>query len=282
MKILNTVDDIREEIKAARKVNKSVGLIPTMGFLHEGHLSLIKNARKENDIVVVSIFVNPTQFGPNEDLESYPRDLDRDRKLVEEAECDLLFVPEVDEMYPSGYKTYVEVEGNITKRLCGESRKGHFKGVTSVVSKLFNIVSPDRAYFGQKDAQQVAVIEQMVRDLNFDIEIISCPIVREEDGLALSSRNIYLKPMEREDATILSKSLFKAKEMIENGEKDAKIIKDFVTYNIMTVEYAKIDYVEVVSARTLEEIRTIEGDVLIAVAVKIGEPRLIDNIRMEV
>ncbi|WP_202709214.1 pantoate--beta-alanine ligase [Sporosalibacterium faouarense] len=282
MKILNTVDDIREEIKAARKVNKSVGLIPTMGFLHEGHLSLIKNARKENDIVVVSIFVNPTQFGPNEDLESYPRDLDRDRKLVEEAECDLLFVPEVDEMYPSGYKTYVEVEGNITKRLCGESRKGHFKGVTSVVSKLFNIVSPDRAYFGQKDAQQVAVIEQMVRDLNFDIEIIPCPIVREEDGLALSSRNIYLKPMEREDATILSKSLFKAKEMIENGEKDAKIIKDFVTYNIMTVEYAKIDYVEVVSARTLEEIRTIEGDVLIAVAVKIGEPRLIDNIRMEV
>lgn len=282
MKICQSIREIRNEVKDCRRKNKSIGFVPTMGYLHEGHLSLIKEARDENDVVVVSIFVNPTQFGPGEDLESYPRDLDRDSKLVENVGADFLFIPSVPEMYPKGYETFVEVEGDITKRLCGKSREGHFKGVTSVVSKLFNIVKPDKAYFGQKDAQQVAVIEKMVRDLNFDIDIIPCPIVREDDGLALSSRNSYLDPRQRKDATILYKSLSKAKEMIENGEKDAETVKNFIINTIKTVEYAEIDYVDIVSAETLESINTLKGDVLVAIAVKIGKPRLIDNIRLEV
>ncbi|WP_425449352.1 pantoate--beta-alanine ligase [Dethiothermospora halolimnae] len=282
MEIVNSIKETRKHIKNIKSKGKTVALVPTMGYLHEGHLSLVKRAKEENDYVVVSIFVNPTQFGPNEDLETYPRDLERDSKLLEKLGVDLIFHPEVEEIYPKGYNTHVEVLGDITKKLCGRSREGHFKGVVTIVSKLFNIVSPHRAYFGQKDAQQVAVIEKMVRELNFDLEIVPCPIVREEDGLALSSRNIYLDKEERKDATILSQSLFKAEEMIRNGERNPKVIEDFIINNIKTVNYAEVDYVDIVNGSTLEDVDEISGDILIALAVKIGKPRLIDNIRLEV
>lgn len=282
MKILNTIKDIKVETRKARKNNKSVGFVPTMGFLHEGHLSLVKRAKEENDLVIVSIFVNPTQFGPGEDFESYPRDLERDSKLVESMGADIVFAPETSEMYPDGCSTYVGIEGDITKQLCGASRPGHFTGVTTVVSKLFNIVTPDRAYFGQKDAQQVAVIKKMVRDLHFDTEIVPCPIVREKDGLAMSSRNIYLNEDERRAAIILSKSLSNAEEVIKKGELDASKLSDFIINNINSEPLAEVDYVEIVNAKTLESIRKIKDDVLIALAVKIGKARLIDNIRLEV
>jgi len=282
MRIINKVEDIREVVKSAKEAKKSVGFVPTMGFLHEGHLALIKKAKEENDLVIVSIFVNPTQFGPGEDLESYPRDIERDSELSKSAGADIIFHPTVEEMYPSGFNTYVELEGDITKKLCGASRPGHFKGVTTVVSKLFNIVSPHKAYFGQKDAQQVAVIEQMVRDLNFDIKIIPCPIVREKDGLAMSSRNTYLNTEEREAALILSKSLFMASKMIQDGEKSGSKIKDFIIKNITSEKLANIDYVEVVDAKTLNNIDELHGDILIALAVRFGRTRLIDNIRLEV
>ena len=282
MKIIHTIAEVRNEIKKARKDNKSVGFVPTMGYLHEGHASLMRRAKMENDLVIISIFVNPTQFGPGEDLGSYPRDLDRDSALSESAGVDFLFAPQVKEIYPNGYTTYVEVEGEITKQLCGKSRPGHFKGVTSIVAKLFNIVMPDTAYFGQKDAQQVAVIMQMVRDLNFDIEIIPCPIVREEDGLALSSRNTFLNSQERQEATILSRSLFEVKQRIEAGERDASKIRESITSNISTVKSANIDYIDIVNAKILQKVDKIDGDVLIALAVKIGKTRLIDNIRLEV
>ncbi len=280
MKIVHTVNDLRAVVKSAKRAQKSVGLVPTMGFLHEGHLSLMTAAQKETDFVVVSLFVNPTQFGPNEDLESYPRNFENDSILCEKAGVDVLFNPSVNEMYGPGYSTYVNCEGDITKALCGASRPSHFKGVTSVVSKLFNMVAPDKAFFGQKDAQQVAVIEKMVRELNFDIEIVPCPIIRESDGLALSSRNTYLSESQRKDALVLSKSLELAKQMIKAGERDAETIKNEMKALIGTVDYAEIDYVEIVNAATLEGIQKLEGDVLIALAVKIGRPRLIDNIRL--
>lgn len=282
MKIINTIDEIRDIVKSKKSGGKSIGLVPTMGFLHKGHISLMERARKENDYVVVSIFVNPTQFGPGEDFESYPRDIKKDSKACEEAGVDFIFAPEVSEVYREGFNTFVEVEGDITKGLCGKSRPGHFKGVTTIVSKLFNIIPANRAYFGLKDAQQVAVIKQMVRDLNFDIEIIPCPIVREADGLAMSSRNTYLNKLERKAALVLSKSLFKAKERIEEGEKDANRIKEFIKENINSEPLAKIDYVEVVNGDSLKPIESIEGSVLIAIAVRIGPARLIDNILMEV
>lgn len=282
MRIINTIEDIREVVRSIKEQKKSVGFVPTMGFLHEGHLSLIKRAKKENDLVIVSIFVNPTQFGPGEDLESYPRDINRDSKLSKSSGADIIFYPSVEEIYPRGFNTFVELQSNITSKLCGASRPGHFKGVTTVVSKLFNIVNPHRAYFGQKDAQQVAVIEQMVRDLNFDIEIVSCPIVREKDGLAMSSRNKYLNLEEREAALILSKSLFIAEKMIRDGEKSASKIKNFITENIKSEKLTNIDYVEVVDAKTLNNIDELKGDILIAIAVKFGKTRLIDNIRLEV
>ncbi len=280
MKIVHTVSDLRQVVKAAKKAQKSVGLVPTMGFLHEGHLSLMKEAKAKTDFIVVSLFVNPTQFGPNEDLESYPRDFERDSQLCESAGVDVLFNPSVEEMYGTDYSTYVNCEGDITTVLCGASRPGHFKGVTSVVAKLFNMVAPDKAFFGQKDAQQVAVIEKMVRELNFDIEIIPCPIVREADGLALSSRNTYLSDQERKDALVLSKSLTLATQMIKDGETDANKVKAEMRALIGSVDYAEIDYVEIVAADTLRSIDVLKGDVLIALAVKIGKPRLIDNIRI--
>ncbi|MBF4695393.1 pantoate--beta-alanine ligase [Fusibacter ferrireducens] len=280
MKIVHTVEDLRAVVKSAKSAQKSVGLVPTMGFLHEGHLSLMAAAKKNTDFVVVSLFVNPTQFGPNEDLESYPRDFEKDAALCENAGVDVLFNPSVEEMYGSGYSTYVHCEGHITQALCGASRPVHFKGVTSVVSKLFNMVAPNKAFFGQKDAQQVAVIEKMVRELNFDLEIVPCPIVREPDGLALSSRNAYLSEAERKDALVLFKSLKLAEQMIEAGERDAQKIKDEMKALIEKIAYAEIDYVAIVDAATLESVQRLQGDMLIALAVKIGKPRLIDNIRL--
>jgi pantoate--beta-alanine ligase len=252
-----------------------------MGFLHQGHLSLIKTAKKENDFVIVSIFVNPTQFGVGEDFEAYPRDLDNDSMLSESAGADVIFFPSISEMYPGNYQTFVEVT-EITNNLCGKSRPTHFRGVTTVVNKLFNIVEPHRAYFGQKDAQQVAVIQKMVVDLNMNIEIIPCPIVREADGLAMSSRNTYLSPEQRNAALILSKSLFKVKDMINEGCIDAIQIKETITKMINKEPLAAIDYVEIVDSLSLNSISTIKGKVLIALAVKIGRTRLIDNILMEV
>lgn len=282
MQIVKTKLELKTALEALRKGTKTVGFIPTMGFLHEGHLSLVRRARSENDVVVVSIFVNPTQFGPNEDFASYPRDLDRDAKLVEAEGCDLIFAPEPEEMYPKPYMTYVDVYGDLTDKLCGASRPGHFKGVATVVTKLFNLVKPTRAYFGQKDAQQVAVIEQMVSDLDMDLEIVPCPIVREADGLALSSRNTYLSEDDRRDALVLSQSLIWAQAKIENGERKAAHLLKGIRDRIEAVSTTEIDYVQIVDARTLESVETLSGTILIALAVKVGKPRLIDNMRIEV
>lgn len=276
MQIVKTIEEVRKAVKQWKKEGLSVGLVPTMGFLHEGHKSLIERAVKENDKVVVSDFVNPTQFGPTEDLASYPRDLDRDAKLCEEAGAALLFNPEPEEMYFPDRTTLVTMEG-ITKELCGKSRPIHFNGVCTVVSKLFHIVTPDKAYFGEKDAQQLAVIKRMVRDLNFDIEIVGCPIIREEDGLAKSSRNTYLNEEERKAAVILNQSLRLGKEMIAQGEKDAAKVKAAIVKKLETQSLAKIDYVEIVDFNTIEPISEIKGEVLTAIAVYIGKTRLIDN-----
>lgn len=282
MQVFNEINALKQALSSVRKEGKKIGFVPTMGFFHEGHLSLMKQARNETDCVVVSIFVNPTQFGPGEDFESYPRDLNRDLKLCEDVGVNYVFTPEVSEMYPTGYSTYVECEGGITKTLCGASRPGHFKGVTSVVNKLFNIVEPDLAFFGQKDAQQVAVLEKMVRDLNMNLKIIPCPIKRENDGLAMSSRNVYLNEDERKDALVLSQSLKIASELIANGETDAKSIIDQMKSHIMTATSAVIDYVQIVDNNDLSEVDIVKGDVLFAVAVRIGRTRLIDNMRMTI
>jgi pantoate--beta-alanine ligase len=253
-----------------------------MGYLHEGHLSLVRAAKKDNDFVVASIFVNPTQFGENEDLDAYPKDLEGDQAKLKGEGVDILFYPTVEEMYPEGYSTFVDVEGDMTGVLCGSSRPGHFRGVATIVTKLFNMVAPDKAYFGQKDAQQVSVIERMVRDLNMDLEIVPCPIFREEDGLAMSSRNTYLNEKERQDALVLSQSLFEARDRILEGQRSSSKIIQGIVDKISSVDYAIIDYVEIVDALTLNKIDTIEGDILIAIAVKVGKPRLIDNLRLEV
>lgn len=282
MKIIGSVEALRSLIKSEKKSGKSIGFVPTMGYLHEGHLSLVRAAKKDNDFVVASIFVNPTQFGENEDLDAYPKDLEGDQSKLEHEGVDVLFYPTVEEMYPSGYSTYVDVEGAMTGVLCGSSRPGHFRGVATIVTKLFNMVAPDRAYFGQKDAQQVSVIERMVKDLNMDLEIVPCPIFREEDGLAMSSRNTYLSDKERQDALVLSQSLFQARDRILQGERSSDKIIQGIVDKISSVDYAIIDYVEIVNALTLNKIDTIEGDILIAIAVKVGKPRLIDNLRLEV
>lgn len=276
MLIYGQIEQVREAVKAWKKEGKSVGFVPTMGYLHEGHKSLIDAARRENDKVVVSIFVNPMQFGPAEDLDSYPRDLNRDAKLCEDAGVDIIFHPEPEEMYADGFCSYVDMNG-LTTELCGKTRPIHFRGVQTVVLKLFHIVTPDRAYFGQKDAQQLAIIRRMVMDLNFDIEIIGCPIIREEDGLAKSSRNTYLSEEERKQAVILNQSLEAAMDAINAGEKDAAKVKQIIIDKLQTCPLAKIDYVEVVSFDTIQPIEKVEGAVLIAIAVYIGTTRLIDN-----
>ena len=276
MKIAVTVKEAREQVNEWRRQGLSVGLVPTMGYLHEGHKSLITRAVSENDRVVVSVFVNPMQFGPLEDLESYPRDMDRDAALCEEAGASLIFHPESSEMYHNGFSSYVDMD-TLTGGLCGKSRPIHFRGVCTVVAKLFNIVMPDRAYFGQKDAQQLAVIRHMADDLSYGIEIKGCPIIREEDGLAKSSRNTYLDEKERKAALVLSKALSEGRKLIELGERDADKIKDTVTGIINTEPMAKIDYVEIVKWDSLEPVKNIDGPVLAAVAVFIGKTRLIDN-----
>ena len=277
MRIIKTIEELRPIVKGWRKEGLSVGLVPTMGYLHEGHKSLIVKAVSENNRVVVSDFVNPTQFGVNEDLASYPRDIERDAAVCEAAGADLIFHPEPEEMYFADSCTFVDMD-KLTKGLCGKTRPTHFRGVCSVVTKLFHIVTPDRAYFGQKDAQQLAVIRRMVRDLNFDIEIVGCPIVREADGLAMSSRNTYLNEEERQAALILHKSLLLGKEMIVQGEQDAGEIKAAIVRSIETEPLARADYVEIVDPDSLETVDIVEGRALIALAVYIGKTRLIDNI----
>ena len=276
MKTVHTITEVRNQIKEWRGSGLSIGFVPTMGYLHEGHKSLIEKAFKENDKVVVSIFVNPIQFGPKEDLESYPRDLDADKKLCIEAGASLIFNPSPIDMYDKNACTFVEVHG-LTDGLCGEKRPGHFKGVCTVVAKLFNIVNPDRAYFGEKDAQQLAVIKQMVQDLNIDIKIIGCPIVREFDGLAKSSRNIYLSTLERQSALILNKSLCAAKESLLQGERNADVLKAIIEQSLKSEATTKIDYVSIVDSISLKPLSIIDKPALVAIAVYVGKTRLIDN-----
>lgn len=280
MKISGNIKEVRDIVKEWKQQGLSIGLVPTMGYLHEGHLSLMERAIKENDRVVVSIFVNPMQFGPTEDLASYPRDLDRDAALCEKIGVSMIFHPEPSEMYADDFCSYVDMSG-LTEELCGKSRPVHFRGVQTVVSKLFHIVPANRAYFGQKDAQQLAIIRRMVRDLNFDIEIIGCPIIREEDGLAKSSRNTYLNTEERNAALILNKSLTNAKNLIVSGERSAKQIKDCIQETIMAEPLAKADYIEVVNFDTIKPLEKLNGNVLVAIAVFIGKTRLIDNFILE-
>jgi pantoate--beta-alanine ligase len=274
MRTVITLPDLRT---ARLPLSGTVGLVPTMGYLHDGHLSLIRRAREECEHVVVSIFVNPTQFGPSEDLSKYPRDLDRDLKLIEPLGADLVWIPTAESMYPQGYQTWVEVE-EMTNPLEGAMRPGHFKGVTTVVAKLFNAVQPHNAYFGQKDAQQVAVIRQMTRDLNFPIEIVVCPIVREPDGLAMSSRNVYLNPEQRKAATVLFRSLSAAKEVYEKGERDAGMLRQIMTEVLASESLAQVQYVSCADYDTLEELDIIKGKTLLSMAVFLGKTRLIDNL----
>lgn len=277
METVKTVQEVRNRVKSWKAQGLSVGLVPTMGFLHEGHQSLIERAAAENDRVVVSDFVNPTQFGEGEDLDSYPRDIARDEEVCRKAGADLIFHPEPSEMYFSDACTMVDMYGTLTTELCGKTRPIHFRGVCTVVSKLFNIVTPDRAYFGQKDAQQLAVIKRMVRDLNFDIEIIGCPIIREEDGLAKSSRNTYLSEEERKAALSLSKAVKLGISMAEAGEKSALKITEAMTQVVEEEPLAKIDYIKAVNAHSIEPVSEMSGEVLVAMAVYIGKTRLIDN-----
>lgn len=276
MKTVNKITDLRAELDKIRSQGASIGLVATMGSLHGGHLSLVQEALADNDYVVVSIFVNPIQFGAGEDLETYPRDIERDQELLQKAGVNLLFAPAVSEIYPQGYNTYVESFGK-TETLCGAQRPGHFRGVTTVVSKLFNLVEPARAYFGQKDAQQYAVVKQMVTDLNFPVEVISCPIVREADGLAMSSRNSLLSSEERAEATVLYQALQEAKDLVAQGNKDAVFIQKQLSDTIAKRKLAKIEYIEIVDADSLQPVEVITGDVLVALAVHFGETRLIDN-----
>ena len=276
MKLYRKILTLQKEILRLKQEGKRIGFVPTMGYLHEGHLSLMKKARKENDIVVISIFVNPTQFGPHEDYKRYPRDLKRDLRLAREEGVDIVFFPSVEEMYPIKYRTYVEVE-ELSRVLCGKSRPGHFRGVTTVCAKLFNIVMPDVAYFGHKDAQQAIIIKQMVRDLNFPLKIKVLPIVREKDGLAMSSRNVYLSPQERKEATVLYQSLNLAKQMLKRGVKDANKIKRKLKTVISQKKKAKIDYIEIVDLEDLRPVNKIDKPVLLALAVWFGKARLIDN-----
>ena len=279
MQIIKTVKELQAACLNAKKNNLKIGLVPTMGALHEGHASLIKAAKEENDFVVVSVFVNPTQFGPNEDLDAYPRTFESDCNIAEKIGANIVFAPESQEMYPTGEGTWVEVTSDITKILCGRSRPSHFRGVTTVVNKLFNISFADNAYFGQKDGQQVQVINKMVKDLFMPINIRVMPIIREEDGLAKSSRNTYLSKDERQAALILSKTLFAAEQKIKQGENDKNKVLAFIHSSIEKEPLANIDYVEIYSFPDLEpldEVLTEEN--LIALAVKIGKTRLIDNI----
>jgi len=277
--VVKTINEVKQIVKQWRKEGKTIGFVPTMGYLHEGHQSLIKKAR-ENDKVVVSIFLNPMQFGPSEDLASYPRDLERDKLKCSEAGADLIFAPDASEIYENNFQTFVDMH-LLTEELCGLTRPCHFRGVCTVVTKLFNIVTPDKAYFGQKDAQQLAVIKRMVADLNMDIEIVGCPIIRENDGLAKSSRNTYLNDDERKAALVLSRSINKAKELIDNGQRDASVVISSMTEIINKEPLAKIDYIKAVALDTMQQIKFLNVPSLVAIAVYIGKTRLIDNLFYE-
>lgn len=278
MKILKSISEVRRVVNNNK--DKQIGFVPTMGFLHEGHLSLIKKAREENELVFVSIFVNPTQFGENEDLDSYPRDLERDSNLCLNAGVDYIFLPSANEMYGENFSTFVQVD-KLREGLCGKSRPVHFNGVCTVVTKLFNIVKPNKVYFGEKDAQQLAIIKRLVKDLNIDVEIIGCPIVREEDGLAKSSRNSYLSEKERIEARVLSMGLKKCKALLESGERDVQALKKVIEEEINKAESSKIDYIEIVDSESLQEVETVKNKILVAIAVFIGKTRLIDNFTFE-
>lgn len=280
MEIIERIEELRSQIKAWKKEGKTIGFVPTMGYLHEGHKSLIDRAVKENDKVVVSDFVNPMQFGPKEDLATYPRDLDMDANLCKDAGVDIIFYPSAETMYKDSFSSFVDMN-TLTKGLCGKTRPIHFRGVCTVLAKLFNIVTPDRAYFGQKDAQQLAVVKHMVEDLNFDIEIIGCPIIREADGLAKSSRNTYLSKEQRESAVVLSKALSMGKQMIENGEADPQKVISAIEEEIKKVQGTKIDYVEIVTWPYLETATITKGSILCALAVYFDKVRLIDNFIIE-
>ncbi|MCD6100243.1 MAG: pantoate--beta-alanine ligase [Candidatus Marinimicrobia bacterium] len=277
MKLIEKIADLREEIKRFKREGKIIGFVPTMGYFHEGHLSLMEIARKRSDVLVVSIFVNPIQFGPNEDYNRYPRDLKRDLKLAEERGVDIVFHPDNREMYQENFQTYVNVE-KLTKGMCGKYRPGHFRGVTTVVAKLFNIVQPDIAVFGQKDVQQAIVIKRMVGDLNFPVEIVVGPVIREHDGLAMSSRNTYLNDEERKQAPMIYKALKVAREKVKMGNRDAAKLKEIIESTIATAPLARIEYVEIVDDENLEPVSEVKPGTLAAVAVWFGKTRLIDNI----
>ena len=281
MKVVKSVAGMKALARRWKKEGKTVGFVPTMGYLHEGHLSLVRESKERTDVTVVSIFVNPAQFGPREDFETYPRDLEKDSAYLRKGGVDCLFCPEAADVYPPGYRTYVEVHG-LQDRLCGKSRPGHFRGVATVVLKLFNIVKPDLAFFGAKDAQQVLIIERMAADLDLDVEVVTCPLVREPDGLALSSRNAYLGPEERRAALVLSRSLRWAERAVAAGERDAAKLVAGIRSAIEAEPLSRVDYVEALNPLDLEPVAEIRGDILIALAVFIGSTRLIDNIRLRV
>ena len=280
MKIVYTVQELRQQLSSYRKTEKTIGFVPTMGSLHEGHLSLFETAGKENELVVASIFVNPAQFGPGEDLEKYPRDLDNDKMKCRNCGVDILFLPDNHEIYPEGFVTTISLKGEITRIMCGEHRPGHFRGVATVVTKLFNMVQPDRAYFGEKDAQQLAIIRRMTADLNMPVDIISCPTIREENGLAKSSRNAFLSQEQRTRAGILYHGLKTAEKMIRDGEKSPEKIKDMFRRMMEHSSDITVEYIEIVEADSFRRLQSINDKVLIGIAVKLGTVRLIDNIRV--
>jgi pantoate--beta-alanine ligase len=274
-KVLNTISQMKE---ITRNYKRQVGFVPTMGYLHQGHLSLVETAKKYCDTVVVSVFINPSQFAPNEDLATYPRDFERDLQFLEELQVDYVFYPSADEVYPKDYKTWVQVE-EITQILCGASRPTHFRGVTTIVSKLINIVKPDRMFMGQKDFQQLVVLQQMTRDLNFDVEVVGCPIVREVDGLAMSSRNKYLSAEDRKQAVCLFQSLQRARKLAQNGKNDVEAIKNAMR-RIIENHNGEIDYIEIVDSQTLQKKEKVDNNCRALVAVKYGKTRLIDNMQL--
>lgn len=280
MKTITTIKELREELKNHRKEGRTIGLVPTMGFLHSGHISLVERSTQECDITVVSIFVNPTQFGPNEDFDSYPRDLESDKRQLEIAGASYVFAPAVDEVYSQNDGTAIRLEDPITRKLCGASRPGHFDGVTTVVSKLFNMVMPDRAYFGKKDAQQLAIVKRITDDLKYDIEIVGCEIKREQDGLAMSSRNVYLSSSERQAAAAISRAIFKAKAAIDTSQRDEILSAHIIEGIHSEIEGSggRIDYIKIVDPDNFEDIKLIKGGYLILVATFYGRTRLIDNI----
>lgn len=282
MQVFSTVVEMQNWCVEKKRQGLTIGLVPTMGYLHEGHLALVHEAGQQCDIVVVSIFVNPTQFCAGEDFSEYPRDIERDQRVLEKERVDAIFAPSAKEMYPNGYNSWVEVQGDITTKLCGATRPGHFRGVTTVVSKLFHICVPDKAFFGQKDAQQVMIIEKMVQEINFPLSIVRVPIVRESDGLAMSSRNVYLDEEQRQQALVLRRSLLMAQQFINQGERDVARLKSKIREMIEQSPQAVIAYVDIYSAQDLSDVEEIQGSVLIALAVKFGTTRLIDNLIVEV